>query len=328
MKCEIPGTCCGHVDHRMAAYRAADEYLELLENGTNSPSLRARMDELLLPFHDNVAFIAFMRRKTLLKKKAKIMISEAIRYNASKHACSPDSAYWLTALTIPFQGVWEWIDVDGKLGPQTIEALPDSDEPGTDYNVRRYGLPETAAGYLEAMTRAWQSNNYQTPLLADGKLGPQTQTALAISASTLGAWCEPEKLVAQAESYLGTPYDFGAMNPLAGMDCSGLVKITCSELGLSMPARGSWAMMRYFRDNLALLPVDVASRMPGAILYNHRSGTPWSGGRPGSSHIAIVARKGETIEARPGHGTYNGPIEGRPWSYAGLLPGVEYAWPF
>jgi hypothetical protein len=91
-------------------------------------------------------------------------------------------------------------------------------------------------------------------------------------------------IVADAESYLGTPYVWGGENPRTGFDCSGLVQWVYAEAGISLPRV---AQDQYdFGPHLASsAPLD-----PGDLVF-------FGSGPSGVEHVGIYVGNGEMVDA-------------------------------
>ncbi len=94
-------------------------------------------------------------------------------------------------------------------------------------------------------------------------------------------------ILAEAKRTLGTPYRFGGAS-VSGLDCSGLVKLSYSRAGISVP--------RTSRQQFANLPRVDAAR-PGDLLFFDTA----SGGK--ASHVGIYLGNGQMIHA-PGRGRH------------------------
>lgn len=93
-----------------------------------------------------------------------------------------------------------------------------------------------------------------------------------------------EQLVETARKYLGVPYLWGGNDPRTGLDCSGLVKLALSELGVSMPR----VAIDQARMGEEVPSLDEAR--PGDLIVTHEGG-----------HIGIYVGEGQMIHApRPG----------------------------
>jgi hypothetical protein len=91
-------------------------------------------------------------------------------------------------------------------------------------------------------------------------------------------------IVAEAESYLGTPYIWGGENPGIGFDCSGLVQWVYAEAGITLPRV---AQDQY--DAGPHLPAG-ATLYPGDLLF-------FGTGPSGVEHVGIYVGDGEMIDA-------------------------------
>jgi hypothetical protein len=91
-------------------------------------------------------------------------------------------------------------------------------------------------------------------------------------------------IVADAETYLGTPYVWGGENPGTGFDCSGLVQWVYAQAGISLPRV---AQDQY--DAGPHLPAG-ATLYPGDLLF-------FGSGPSGVEHVGIYVGNGEMIDA-------------------------------
>ncbi len=91
-------------------------------------------------------------------------------------------------------------------------------------------------------------------------------------------------IVADAETYLGTPYVWGGENPRSGFDCSGLVQWVYAEAGISLP--------RVAQDQY-----DAGPHLPaGATLYP--GDLVFFGSGPSAvEHVGIYVGNGDMIDA-------------------------------
>ena len=135
------------------------------------------------------------------------------------------------------------------------------------------------------------------------------------------------KLVSQA----GDRYIFGHEVKLSdtdpsAFDCSELVEWAAWQVGVQPRVPdGSWYQARHCQKHGTLIPVSEALKTKGALLFRFSS-SPFTGGRPTSSHVAVSLGDGRTIEAkgsRYGVGIFT--AEGRGWTHAGLVPGLDYS---
>lgn len=131
-------------------------------------------------------------------------------------------------------------------------------------------------------------------------------------------------------SQAGKRYIFGHevspsdTNP-AAFDCSELIEWAAYQLKVEPRVPdGSWYQARHCQKHGALIPIPRALSTKGALLFRF-STSPFSGSRPTSSHVAVSLGDGRTIEAkgtRYGVGIFT--AEGRGWTHAGLVPGIDY----
>jgi peptidoglycan DL-endopeptidase CwlO len=121
------------------------------------------------------------------------------------------------------------------------------------------------------------------PMPASGLYGFDS----SLSAGTAGVSPTGESVVADAEQYLGVPYQWGGTSPQTGFDCSGLVQHVYGDLGISLP--------RTSEEQAAVgTPVDsLADAQPGDLVFFAGSdGTPSSPG-----HVGIYVGNGQMIDA-------------------------------
>jgi cell wall-associated NlpC family hydrolase len=151
----------------------------------------------------------------------------------------------------------------------------------------------------------------------------------------LGAWlgrpapaAAPSQFVAEALSQIGDEYVFGAQVDLndqdpTTFDCSELVRWAAHQSGVEMPD-GSWLQYLEAKQRGLLIPVEVALRTPGALLFSFSSEPQPGAGRPVEAHVAISLGDGSTIEARgSSHGVGSFGAADR-FQYAALVPGLRY----
>lgn len=138
------------------------------------------------------------------------------------------------------------------------------------------------------------------------------------------------QLVATSRHFHGVPYRFGAeitartlKDALTearsrGLDCSENVEVVCRIHGVSIPD-GAYHQWR------ACKPISIAQaiRTPGALLF---LGDGRGVGRDAITHVAWSEGDGQhTSESRSSrYGTGRFSVHHRGWSFAGLIPGVDY----
>jgi hypothetical protein len=91
-------------------------------------------------------------------------------------------------------------------------------------------------------------------------------------------------VVADAEQYLGVPYQWGGTSATTGFDCSGLVQHVYGDLGISLP--------RTSQEQVNVgTPVDsIADAQPGDLVF-------FEPGASGPGHVGIYIGNGQMIDA-------------------------------
>jgi cell wall-associated NlpC family hydrolase len=121
----------------------------------------------------------------------------------------------------------------------------------------------------------------------------------------------------------GDRYVFGAeQKDMSGRvwDCSELVEVVCRSAGVrpTVPD-GAYYQWKHCQS----ISVSRAAGIPGALLF---FGDGTGVGRNAITHVAFSRGNGTTIEARSTrYGVGSFPIAGRPFRWAGLIPGVDYS---
>jgi cell wall-associated NlpC family hydrolase len=91
-------------------------------------------------------------------------------------------------------------------------------------------------------------------------------------------------VVADAEQYLGVPYQWGGTSPTTGFDCSGLVQHVYGDLGISLPRTSQ-------EQSTVGTPVDsIADARPGDLVF-------FEPGSSGPGHVGIYIGNGQMIDA-------------------------------
>lgn len=134
-----------------------------------------------------------------------------------------------------------------------------------------------------------------------------------------------KQIIDWAQQLDGIDYRFGAENDgkdadeIRAEDCSELVQNACDENRV-VPAMPDGAINQYHhcKAHGTLIPVSQGIKTYGALLFRI---TPETG-----NHVVFSLGNGKTFEARGrayGVGSWN--AEGRPWTHAALIPGVDYS---
>jgi len=201
--------------------------------------------------------------------------------------------------TLP--GVWSGANPHGAEGPMQFEpatfaayqvVAPGGAEPTSPYDpadavysAARLLCADGAgspAGLYAAVFAYNHSDAYVTLVLAYA----DQYAALAAAAGVPGGAVPGlgSVIVADAESYLGTPYVWGGERPGVGFDCSGLVQWVYAEAGISLPRV---AQDQY--DAGPRLPTGAAL-LPGDLVF-------FGSGPSGVDHVGIDVGDGEMIDA-------------------------------
>ena len=140
----------------------------------------------------------------------------------------------------------------------------------------------------------------------------------------------PNQIIETARGQFGKPYIYASApepsvkNPKS-FDCSGYTRWVFGRNGVAIPM-GSWNQAIMCRDHGTIIPVSEAIRTPGALLFGGPN-NGYSGYGP-SGHVAISLGNGYTAEAMgTAYGVGSWRASGRPWTNAGLVPGVTYSNP-
>jgi len=149
------------------------------------------------------------------------------------------------------------------------------------------GQPVSAQlGTASAMVSPATYESSESATAGPSIAGASTTPAGALS-SPAYALSFGQKVVADAERYIGTPYLWGGTNPSQGVDCSGLVQDVFADLGTSLP-RTSQEQARVG------VPVpSLADAQPGDLVFF--PGTDGTAAAPG--HVGIYIGDGEMIDA-------------------------------
>jgi len=115
-----------------------------------------------------------------------------------------------------------------------------------------------------------------------------TSTLLGLSGTdTAGSGATPVtggSVVADAEQYLGVPYQWGGTDPATGLDCSGLVQRVYGDLGVQLPRTSQE------QAQVGTPVAGLAQAQPGDLVFFEPSST-------GPGHVGIYIGNGEMIDA-------------------------------
>lgn len=132
-----------------------------------------------------------------------------------------------------------------------------------------------------------------------------------------------KKIMGWVTQLEGLPYRFGTeqdgreADEITAEDCSEMVQNACDENGVipRMPD-GAIYQYRHCKKYNTLIPVAQGIETYGALLFR-------IGGE--TNHVAFSLGNGKTFEARGrAYGVGSWSAEGRGWTHAALIPGVDY----
>ena len=121
-------------------------------------------------------------------------------------------------------------------------------------------------------------------VVASATVGGPTAVAPSAAASVPADGSAGAKILAAGERYLGVPYKWGGTNPATGLDCSGFVQQTFSDLGVKLPRVS-------VDQSKAGQPVaSLAEARPGDLVF-------WRGDGSRPNHIGIYAGDNKMLVA-------------------------------
>jgi cell wall-associated NlpC family hydrolase len=207
----------------------------------------------------------------------------------------------------------------GQFNPSQLDHVP-SPQAGNTLSVRSY-----IDHWFEALARTSSSFT-----------GPRDVAIVDVGdRPAMGGTTRLDAFLNAALSQQGTRYVFGAKGEIGdenpdALDCSGLVAWAAGRAGVELP-HGSWIQYSHLAQRGADLPIDVALRTPGALLFTFSS-DPTVGGRPSRAHVAISLGDGRVMEARNRRvGVLISDASSHRWTHAASIPelGTEVStgWP-
>ena len=93
--------------------------------------------------------------------------------------------------------------------------------------------------------------------------------------------------MADAQKYMGVPYQWGGTNPAQGVDCSGLVQDVFGDLGVALPRTSQE------QATAGVAVPSLAAAQPGDLVFF--PGTDGTASAPG--HVGIYIGNGQMIDA-------------------------------
>lgn len=107
-------------------------------------------------------------------------------------------------------------------------------------------------------------------------------SSLFVNAFKAEAAMNPQRIIAEAKKFVGTPYKFGGTSP-SGFDCSGFVYYTHKRVGKTLPRSSTLMFQRG-------TPVHKSRLRPGDLVF-------FSTYKKGASHVAIYIGNNLMIHA-------------------------------
>ncbi|MEI7025093.1 C40 family peptidase [Paenibacillus sp. y28] len=130
---------------------------------------------------------------------------------------------------------------------------------------------------------------------------PVTGAADSATRTSISHAIVKKQLLAAANEYLGTPYDWGGTSPSTGFDCSGFVYYMFTKLGVPADRLSSGEL---FQQGT---PVDRADLMPGDLVF-------FSTNTPGKvNHVGFYIGNGKFISSTRSAGIAVQPIDSGYW---------------
>jgi cell wall-associated NlpC family hydrolase len=176
-------------------------------------------------------------------------------------------------------------DLSGSFGYPLEEGDPiapgtgSSGPPGGGISTGPNGSSTTAGAAGAATAYQLATAGVQT---AAAQSGAASQAAGSIDGSSFGA-----SVVADAQKYIGVPYQWGGTNPAQGVDCSGLVQDVFGDLGVSLPRTSQQ------QATVGEAVPSVAAAQPGDLVFF--PGTDGTASAPG--HVGIYIGNDQMIDA-------------------------------
>ena len=168
-----------------------------------------------------------------------------------------------------------------SLGPALEQAAPSGEFASVlaDANA----VLSTAGDPTASATTTAGSTAPVTP--SSSLLGLSDSTGSAVTAATgATATVSGASVVADAEQYLGVPYQWGGSSPTTGFDCSGLVQHVYGDLGISLPRTSQQ------QATVGTPVASLADAQPGDLVFFEPSAS-------GPGHVGIYIGNGQMIDA-------------------------------
>ncbi len=172
-----------------------------------------------------------------------------------------------------------------SLGPALEQAAPSGEFANVLSNANAVLAAASDPAAPEPTTSAAASSSAGAAVTPSASLLGLAASGVSGSGdSSSGSAVTGTSVVADAEQYLGVPYQWGGTSPTTGFDCSGLVQHVYADLGISLPRTSQ-------EQVTAGTPVDsIADAQPGDLVFFEPSAS-------GPGHVGIYIGNGQMIDA-------------------------------
>jgi cell wall-associated NlpC family hydrolase len=199
-----------------------------------------------------------------------------------------------------------------SLGPALQQAAPTGEFASVlaGANAVLTAATDPDASTVDSAVSTASSGSTLTP--SSSLLGLSASDVSDTGTTSSGGGVTGASVVADAEQYLGVPYQWGGTSPSTGFDCSGLVQHVYADLGISLP--------RTSQEQVSVgTPVDsIADAQPGDLVFFEPSAS-------GPGHVGIYIGNGQMIDA-PHTGTdVQIQAVGQPSAIRRILPDADAA---
>jgi peptidoglycan DL-endopeptidase CwlO len=164
-----------------------------------------------------------------------------------------------------------------SLGSALQQAAPSGEFEGVlaDANAVLAAADDPASSSAGATTSLSDGTMASSASLLGLQDGGESSSPSAVTGSAV---------VADAEQYLGVPYQWGGTSPTTGFDCSGLVQHVYGDLGITLPRTSQEQV------NVGTPVASVAEAQPGDLVF-------FEPGPSGPGHVGIYIGNGQMIDA-------------------------------
>jgi len=144
------------------------------------------------------------------------------------------------------------------------------------------GISAGPSGSSSTAGAAGAATGYQLASAGTAQSGAVPQAGGSPEGGSFGA-----SVVADAQKYMGVPYQWGGTNPAQGVDCSGLVQDVFGDLGVSLPRTSQE------QATAGVAVPSLAAAQPGDLVFF--PGTDGTASAPG--HVGIYIGNDQMIDA-------------------------------